>query len=118
MAVVGFDDMPWATSLRPPLTAVAQPAEELGGVAAQLLLERLQDRHRLVRQVILPTRLMVRASCGAHAAPQVEAPAILESQKFNGESNPTSPPRAAAPVADASRPPGPAHPGEKKRERR
>jgi len=65
VAVVSFDDMPWATSLRPPLTAVAQPAEELGRTAARLLLERLQDPHRLVRRVVLPTRLMVRASCGA-----------------------------------------------------
>jgi len=70
LAVVGFDDMPWATSLRPPLTAVAQPAEELGRIAAQLLLERLKDPKRTVRQVVLPTRLMVRASCGAPAAVQ------------------------------------------------
>ncbi|MHB1305582.1 MAG: LacI family DNA-binding transcriptional regulator [Limisphaerales bacterium] len=65
LAVVGFDDMPWATSLRPPLTAVAQPAEELGRAAAQLLIERLHSPGRLVRQVILPTRLVIRASCGA-----------------------------------------------------
>jgi len=65
VAVVSFDDMPWAASLRPPITAVAQPAEELGRTAAQLLLERLQDPHRLVRRVILPTRLVIRASCGA-----------------------------------------------------
>jgi DNA-binding LacI/PurR family transcriptional regulator len=68
LALVGFDDMPWATLIRPPLTAVAQSAEELGRVAAQLLLERLEDPSRVVRQVVLPTRLMVRASCGARAA--------------------------------------------------
>lgn len=68
IAVVGFDDMPWATSLRPPLTAVAQSAEELGRAAAQLLLERIKDPKRLVRQVVLPTHLNVRASCGAHAS--------------------------------------------------
>lgn len=72
LAIVGFDDMPWATSLRPPLTAVAQPAEELGRTAAELLLERLKDSKRTVRQVVLPTRLMVRASCGARAAVQAE----------------------------------------------
>jgi LacI family transcriptional regulator/LacI family repressor for deo operon, udp, cdd, tsx, nupC, and nupG len=65
MAVVSYDDMPWATSLQPPLTAVAQPAEELGRAAADLLLERLREPHRLARQVILPTTLIVRASCGA-----------------------------------------------------
>lgn len=66
VAIVGFDDMPWATSLRPPLTVVTQPAEDLGRTAAQLLLERLQDPKRVVRHVILPTQLVVRASCGAH----------------------------------------------------
>ncbi|HYG34615.1 MAG TPA: substrate-binding domain-containing protein, partial [Clostridia bacterium] len=66
IAVIGFDDMPWATSLRPPLTAIAQPTEELGRMAAQLLLERFRHPQRPMQQVVLPTRLMVRASCGAH----------------------------------------------------
>ena len=68
IAVLGFDDMPWATSLRPPLTAVAQPVEEIGRTAAKLLLDRLNDPTLLQRQVILPATLMVRASCGAHFA--------------------------------------------------
>ena len=68
MAVVCFDDMPWATSLYPPLTAVAQPVEELGRTGAQMLLDRLKDPARMVRQVVLPTRLIVRASCGARTA--------------------------------------------------
>ncbi len=72
VAVIGFDDMPWATSLHPPLTAVAQPAEELGRTAAQLLLERLGHPTRVPRQVVLATRLMVRASCGEHNGTQYE----------------------------------------------
>jgi LacI family transcriptional regulator len=73
VAIVGFDDMPWATSLRPPLTVVMQPAEDLGRTAAQLLLERIKEPSRLARQVILPTRLIVRASCGVHSPVRVEA---------------------------------------------
>jgi DNA-binding LacI/PurR family transcriptional regulator len=73
IAVIGFDDMPWATSLRPPLTAVAQPAEELGRAAAQLLLERLKEPGRLVRQVVLQTRLTIRASCGSHPTAQIRS---------------------------------------------
>jgi DNA-binding LacI/PurR family transcriptional regulator len=65
LAIICFDDMPWATSLRPPLTAVAQPAEDLGREAARLLLERLQNPQRPIRQVILQTRLVIRASCGS-----------------------------------------------------
>jgi DNA-binding LacI/PurR family transcriptional regulator len=65
VALVGFDDMPWATSLNPPLTAVAQPAHELGATAAELLLARIADPQRPVRHVVLETDLVVRASCGA-----------------------------------------------------
>jgi len=68
VAVVGFDDMPWAISLRPPLTAVAQPIEEIGRVAAELLLERLKTPAQPVRRIVLSTRLIVRSSCGGHPA--------------------------------------------------
>jgi LacI family transcriptional regulator len=66
IAVVGFDDMPWATSLQPPLTAVAQPTYELGIAAAQLLLDRLREPDRPFRHVVLETQLMIRASSGSH----------------------------------------------------
>lgn len=70
VALVGFDDMPWATSLNPPLTAVAQPALEIGEAAAQLFLDRVARPDRPVRHVILETTLIVRASCGAIAPRQ------------------------------------------------
>ncbi len=62
IAVVSFDDMPWATSLNPPLSAVAQPAWEIGEAAGELLLSRIAQPDRPVRQVVLDTQLMVRAS--------------------------------------------------------
>lgn len=65
IAIVGFDDMPWATSLQPPLTAVAQPAFDMGTTAAELLLGRLEDPARSFRKVVLDTKLMVRTSSGA-----------------------------------------------------
>lgn len=65
IAVVGFDDLPWAISLNPPLTAVAQPTRDLGRTAAQLLLERIENPYRPVRKVILQPTLKVRASCGS-----------------------------------------------------
>jgi len=64
VALVGFDDMPWATSLNPPLTAVSQPSEEIGAAAADLLLDRIARPDRAVRHLILETTLVVRASCG------------------------------------------------------
>jgi len=65
ISIVGFDDMPWATLLHPPLTAVAQPTYELGRQAAELLLARLKDPRKPVAHVQLPTTLIVRGSTGA-----------------------------------------------------
>jgi LacI family transcriptional regulator len=64
VALVGFDDIPWATSLNPPLTTVAQPEAEIGRTAAELLLARIHDPDRPVRHVVLEPTLVVRASCG------------------------------------------------------
>ncbi len=68
MAVVSFDDMPWAAALQPPLTAIAQPTYELGATAARLLVERMQDPDRPLQKVRLATSFVVRASCGAALA--------------------------------------------------
>ena len=62
ISVVGFDDMPWATLLEPPLTAVAQPTYELGQRAAELLLERLKQPQKPAAQIELKTSLIVRGS--------------------------------------------------------
>ena len=64
LALIGFDDMPWATSLNPPLTAVSQPSHELGSSAADLLLDRIARPGRAVRHLMLDTSLVERASCG------------------------------------------------------
>jgi DNA-binding LacI/PurR family transcriptional regulator len=90
LALVCFDDVPWAISLRPPLTAVAQPVEELGQIGAQLLLERLRDPTKLVRQVVLPTRLMVRASCGTRTAVAATQRGDPHSMKTRGYPKQTS----------------------------
>jgi LacI family transcriptional regulator len=46
IGVVAFDDSPWATLVDPPLSVVAQPAYELGALAAELLLQRIRNTHR------------------------------------------------------------------------
>lgn len=65
VALVGFDDMPWAGDLNPPLTAVAQPGYELGRQAVELLLKRLAHPKSPYRKVILQPNLVVRQSSGA-----------------------------------------------------
>ena len=44
VAVVGFDDTPFAGLLAPPLTTVRQPAAELGAAAMRAMVERLENR--------------------------------------------------------------------------
>lgn len=76
MAVVGFDDFDWAAVLRPRLTAVAQPTYEIGETAARMLIDRIEGRGGPApRRIVLPTRLIVRESCGAAGPSQ---PADLE----------------------------------------
>jgi LacI family transcriptional regulator len=65
IAIVGFDEMPWAMSLRPPLTTVAQPAFDVGRTAAELLLARIREPALPLRRVVLETRLIIRSSCGS-----------------------------------------------------
>jgi len=63
LSLVGFDDMDWYPVANPPITAVAQPAYEIGARAAQRLLLRIRSRRRLKpEKILLPTELIVRAS--------------------------------------------------------
>ena len=65
MAVVCFDELPMNIVGDPFLTAIAQPAYELGQEAARLLIAQLKGGSPGRRQeVILPTELIVRASSG------------------------------------------------------
>jgi LacI family transcriptional regulator len=63
VAVVGFDDVNLARHLTPPLTTVRAPIEEAGREAVRQLVCLVHDEHAdpLVQ---LPTRLVIRRSCG------------------------------------------------------
>jgi len=68
MALVGFDNIPIAGVIQPPLTTVRQPIEQLGAVAVDLLvslLEQSPDTDVPPQKLVLPTELAVRKSCGA-----------------------------------------------------
>jgi DNA-binding LacI/PurR family transcriptional regulator len=62
VAMIGFDDHPLAATLEPPLSSVRQPIEEMGREMARLLIDSIQSPDRQPRNVILSTRLEVRAS--------------------------------------------------------
>jgi LacI family transcriptional regulator len=64
MAVAGFDDIPLARYMNPPLSTVHVDISQLGERAAALLLVSLQKGNRSHEQLRLPTTLVIRASCG------------------------------------------------------
>lgn len=63
IAVVGFDDVPVARFLSPPLTTVQAPIEEIGHTAV-LQLVRLMRGEQVEPVVLLPVELVIRRSCG------------------------------------------------------
>ena len=75
VAVVGFDDVPVSRFLRPPLTTVRAPIEQVGRAAARQLL-RLIRREHVEATILLPTELVIRESCGCSpSSPQGGVPA-------------------------------------------
>ncbi|MDD2201496.1 MAG: LacI family DNA-binding transcriptional regulator [Firmicutes bacterium] len=62
MAVVGYDDVEFASTTRPRLTTVAQPKYEMGSIACETLLKRIRDKDAPQRRVVLQTQLVVRES--------------------------------------------------------
>jgi LacI family transcriptional regulator len=64
VAVTGFDDIPMARHLRPQLTTVRQPIQEIGATAFSVLHSMITNAAPAERDLMLPTRLILRASCG------------------------------------------------------
>jgi LacI family transcriptional regulator len=64
VALAGFDDFEWADSFEPRLTLIAQPCEQLGIKAVDLLLKRIQAPDRKPRTIRLAPVLHIRNSCG------------------------------------------------------
>ena len=83
LALIGFDDMPIAAFAKPGLTTIRQPHREMGELACELLLSIIDPKnYPLTRRIetfsgtgeggskgnlriLLPTKLIVRESCGA-----------------------------------------------------
>jgi LacI family transcriptional regulator len=65
VAVVGFDDMPHAATADPPLTTIRQPIRQTGALAVEMLIDILENGADPPRRIILPTELVIRASCGS-----------------------------------------------------
>jgi LacI family transcriptional regulator len=71
LALLGFDDFELANTLRPSISVVQQPIEEVGQRAAELLFAQLERSPGMKRPsrirnkpVVLASRLVLRSSCG------------------------------------------------------
>jgi LacI family transcriptional regulator len=64
VALVGLDDLPTEMVTFPFLTVAAQPAEEMGRRAVELLLRRIKDPGGQPEEIVLPTELTIRRSSG------------------------------------------------------
>ncbi len=62
MAVVGYDDIEFASAAAVPLSSVRQPRHLLGRTAAELMLEEVQDGEHEHRQVVFEPELVIRES--------------------------------------------------------
>lgn len=72
IALLGFDDFELASTVRPSISVIQQPVEEIGRRAAEILFEKLFDQRKTgsadsskqARQIKLKTCLIQRSSCG------------------------------------------------------
>lgn len=65
MAVASFGGASIAEYMQPPLTTMTLPMRAIGEQAARLLLSRIDGNKSPCQNILLPTELTVRASCGA-----------------------------------------------------
>jgi LacI family fructose operon transcriptional repressor len=62
VALVGFDETTWGALVDPPITLIAQPTEEIGRTATELLFQRIEEPTRSPKTVILKGSLIIRGS--------------------------------------------------------
>lgn len=63
LSLVGFDDVPFARLLRPPLTTIRQPIEQLGTYSTRLLAKLLESKGTFSQEPsYLPVELIIRGS--------------------------------------------------------
>jgi len=65
VSITGFDDILLAEYANPPLTTVHQPAQQMGGMVAQMLTKIINGQPIEQNQVILTPSIIVRQSTGA-----------------------------------------------------
>jgi len=62
LAVIGFDDIELASYVIPTLTTMAQPKQQMGRMAVELILDRINGQITQSRTIVLPPQLISRRS--------------------------------------------------------
>ncbi|MGL4466548.1 MAG: substrate-binding domain-containing protein, partial [Plesiomonas shigelloides] len=65
MSVLGYDDIELARYLAPALSTIHQPKEDLGQLAVDTLLARIDDRSKPADILLLEPSLVIRESVAA-----------------------------------------------------
>jgi LacI family transcriptional regulator len=71
LVVTGFDDISLTRYFNPPLTTIRQSGSILGEVAVDALISMLDGTKEIQRNIVLPTELVVRGSCGCAGEPEL-----------------------------------------------
>jgi DNA-binding LacI/PurR family transcriptional regulator len=69
LAVVGYDDRDFAGFVRPSITTVQMPCEEMGRKSAEILLSIVNGQMTQSEALFVPGQLIVRESCGVSKGP-------------------------------------------------
>ena len=99
-AVVGFDDIALGSFYDPTLTTVYQPMRMLGERACTRLLDRIADPDLSPAVELLPTELVLRASCGCSGEATTRQPVLpLRADRDGTTARRRSARRASTPAA-------------------
>jgi DNA-binding LacI/PurR family transcriptional regulator len=75
ISIVGFDDIPGAAFANPGLTTVRQPLVKMGQIAAQTVVEQIEERGEYVAEIAIEPEFVVRESTGIAPMRQVRSTA-------------------------------------------
>ncbi len=64
VSIVGFDDIPGAAFANPGLTTVRQPLAKMGQIAAQTVVDQIEERGEYVEEIAIEPEFVVRESTG------------------------------------------------------
>lgn len=84
VSVVGFDDIPGAAFANPGLTTVRQPLTRMGQIAAQTLIDRIEERDAYVPEIAIEPEFVVRESTAPAAGKPVPGSAVVNARPAKG----------------------------------